>query len=70
MPAKVLILLSCRKIGYGAVVKDVEPMTVVAGNPAKEFNRRKCIHINIIVESLLGGDFEIYHRTWKQKTTK
>lgn len=77
IPTKVLILPSCRKIGYGAVVgsgsvvvKDVEPMTVVAGNPAKEFKKRKCVHTNIIVESLLGGDFEIYKRTWKQKNTK
>lgn len=67
IPTKILILPSCRRIGYGAVissgsvvVKDVEPMSVVGGNPAKEFKKRKCVHSNLIVESLLGGDYELY----------
>lgn len=67
IPTKILVLPSCRKIGYGAVigsdsvvVKNVEPMTVVSGNPAKEFKKRKCVHSSLIVESLLGGDYEIY----------
>ena len=44
LPTDVLILPSCRKIGYGAVVssgsvvvRDVESMSVVSGNPATEF---------------------------------
>jgi maltose O-acetyltransferase len=67
IPTKILVLPSCRKIGYGAVigsgsvvVKNVEPMTVVSGNPAKEFKKRKCVHSSLRVESLLGGDYEIY----------
>lgn len=69
----ILILPSCRKIGYGAVigsgsvvVKNIEPMSVVSGNPAKEFKIRKCVHSNLVVESLLGGDYEIYKSVWKE----
>lgn len=65
-PTKILILPSCRKIGYGAVigsgsvvVKNVEPMSVVSGNPAKEFKKRKCVHTDLVVESLLGGDYYV-----------
>lgn len=67
LPTKILVLPSCRHIGYGAVVssgsvvvKDVETMSVVSGNPAKEIKKRKCVHSNLVVESLLGGDYEIY----------
>ncbi len=74
LPTNVLVLPSCRKIGYGAVVssgsvvvKDVEPMSVVSGNPAKEFRKRKCVHSDLIVESLLGGDYEVYKNIWKNK---
>ena len=74
LPTNVLILPCCRKIGYGAVVssgsvvvKNVEPMSVVGGNPAKEFKKRKCVHNNLVVESLLGGDYEIYKQTWKRR---
>lgn len=70
IPTKVLVLPSCRHIGYGAVigsgsvvVKDVEDMSVVSGNPAKEFKKRKCVHSKLIVESLLGGG--IFKRTKK-----
>lgn len=69
----ILILPSCRKIGYGAVigsggvvVKNIEPMSVVSDNPAKEFKIRKCVHSNLVVESLLGGDYEIYKSVWKE----
>lgn len=62
IPTNVMVLPSCRKIGYGAVigsgsvvVKDVDPMSVVSGNPAKEFKKRKCVHTKLVVESLLGG---------------
>ena len=74
LPTNVLILPSCRKIGYGAVVgsgsvvvKDVEPMSVVSGNPAKEFKKRKCVHSSLVVESLLGGDYMVYKQTWKNR---
>ena len=72
IPTNVLIMPSCRKIGYGAVVgsgsvvvKDIDSMAVVGGNPAKEFKKRKCVHSDLVVESLLGGDFEVYKRTWR-----
>lgn len=70
IPTNVLILPSCRKIGYGGVissgsvvVKNVESMSVVGGNPAKEFKKRKCVHKNLVVESLLGGDYNTYKKT-------
>jgi maltose O-acetyltransferase len=74
LPSDVLVLPSCRKIGYGAVVgsgsvvvKNIEPMSVVSGNPATEFKKRQCVHNDLIVESLLGGDYVIYKQTWASK---
>ena len=75
IPTRVMILPSCRKIEYGGVVssgsvvvKNVETMSVVGGNPAKEFKKRKCVHKNLVVESLLGGDYHTYKKIRKQKT--
>lgn len=75
IPTRVMILPSCRKIQYGGVVssgsvvvKDVESMSVVGGNPAKEFKKRKCVHKNLVVESLLGGDYYTYKQTRRLKT--
>lgn len=69
IPTNVMILPSCRKIEYGGVVssgsvvvKNVGAMSVVGGNPAKEFKKRKCVHKNLVVESLLGGDYHIYKK--------
>lgn len=52
--SNVLILPSCRKIGYGAVigagsvvVKDVPPMSVMSGNPAMVIKQRECVHSNL-----------------------
>ena len=66
-----LILPSCRKIGYGAVigagavvVKDVPPMCVMGGNPAKCIKMRKCVHNKLVIPSLLSGDLKIYCNTW------
>lgn len=74
LPAKILILPSCREIGYGCVVssgscvtKNTNPMTVVGGNPAKEFKKRECIHSDFVVESLQGGDYKIYKDTWNKR---
>lgn len=71
IPTNVLILPSCRQIGEGAVVgsgsvvvKNVEDMSVVSGNPAKEIRKRKCVHTNLVVESLLGGDYYEYKNVW------
>lgn len=47
------------------VVKNVESMSVVGGNPAKKFKKRKCVHKNLVVESLLGGDYYTYKKTRK-----
>ena len=62
-----LILPSCRKIGFGAVigagsvvVSDVPAMAVMSGNPAKEIRKRKCVHSDLVVEGLLGGDFKTF----------
>lgn len=50
------------------VVKDVVSMSVVGGNPAKEFKKRKCVHKNLVVESLLGGDYYTYRKTRRLET--
>lgn len=75
IPTRVMILPSCRKIQYGGVissgsvvVKDVESMSVVGGNPAKEFKKRKSVHKNLVVESLLGGDYYTYKKIRKSMT--
>lgn len=72
--SNVLILPSCRRIGYGAVigagsvvVKDVPPMAVIGGNPAAVIKQRKCVHSKLIVSSLLSGDLKIYWKTWWSK---
>ena len=69
--SNVLILPSCRKIGYGAVVgagsvvvNDVPPMSVVGGNPAKVIKQRECVHSKLVIPSLLSGDLKIYWNTW------
>ena len=74
IPTNVLVLPSCRHIGRGAVVgsgsvvvKNVEAMSVVSGNPAKEFKKRKCVHSSLVVESLLGGDYRIYKETRRRR---
>lgn len=63
----ILILPSCKKIGYGAVVgsgsvlpKNVETMNVISGNPAVCIRKRKEVHYNLCVESLLGNDLKTY----------
>lgn len=75
--SNVLISPSCRKIGYGAVigagavvVKDVEPMSVVGGNPAKHIKYRKCVHSDLVVPSVPSYDLKIYWRTWMSKNNK
>ena len=74
IPTNVLILPSCREIGEGAVVgsgsvvvRNVEEMSVVSGNPAKEIRKRKYVHTNLVVESLLGGDYYEYKNVWQNR---
>jgi acetyltransferase-like isoleucine patch superfamily enzyme len=69
--SNVLILPSCRKIGYGAVIgagavvtKDVPAMCVMGGNPAQCIKMRKCVHEKLIIPSLLSGDLKIYWKIW------
>ena len=66
-----IILPSVKRIGRGAVIgagsvvaKDVEPMAVVGGNPAQFLRYRKCVHSDLVVESLLGNDLKTYIKTW------
>ena len=70
---KVLILPSCRHIGCGAVVsagsvvvRNVDEMSVIGGNPAQEFKHRETLHTDLVVESLLGGDFDAYRKARKE----
>lgn len=72
--SKVMILPSCHHFGQGAVagagsvvVHNVEAMSVVSGNPAREFKKRKAVHKDLVVESLLGGDFDAYRRARREK---
>lgn len=69
-----LVLPSCTLIKYGAVcgagsvvVRKVEELSVVAGNPAVEVKKRKSVHSDLIVPSLLGGDFNIYKKTHRER---
>ncbi len=69
---RVFILPSCRKIEKGAVcgagsvvTKNIESMHVVSGNPVATIKIRKEVHVNLVVESLLGGDFKTYINTRK-----
>lgn len=69
-----LILPSCRKIGMGAVVgsgsvvvRNVAEMSVVSGNPAKEFRKRGCVHTALVVERLRHGDYTAYKETYKRR---
>lgn len=40
-------------------------MAVLGGNPAKEIRKRQCVHSDLVVESLLGGDYYVYKQTRK-----
>lgn len=62
-----VILPSVSRVGYGSVLganavacKDMEEMSIYGGNPAKGLKKRPCVHSDLVVESLLGGDYTIY----------
>lgn len=72
--SKVLVNPSCRKIEYGAVVgagsvvvKNINRMSIVGGNPAVHLRYRKQVHDKLVVESLLGGDLKTYIETYKNR---
>lgn len=72
LATRVFVLPSCRKICYGSVgaagsviVKNVESMNIVSGNPAKIMRNREVVHSNLCVESLLGNDFISYIKAYK-----
>lgn len=46
----------------------MEAMSVVGGNPTKEFKKRKCVHKNLVVESLLDVDYHTYKKVRLLKT--
>lgn len=73
LPTNIMVLPNCRNIGFGAivgsgsvVVRNVEKMSVVGGNPAIPFKQRKCIHNGLVVEALLGGDYLAYRQSRKR----
>lgn len=73
----VLVMPSCRLIEYGAVfgggsvvVKDVEKMAVVSGNPAVKISERITVHKSLVVESLLGADLKEYIKVYRNKNIK
>ena len=71
---RAFILPSCRKISRGAVcgagalvVRNVKEMSVVSGSPATQIKLRKQVHANLVVESMMGGDYKIYINTWNKR---
>jgi acetyltransferase-like isoleucine patch superfamily enzyme len=69
------VLPSCRKIGYGAVcaagsvlARNEESMDIVTGNPAYTLRKRKCVHSDLCVESMLGNDFLAYRNAYIAKS--
>lgn len=72
LPLILLYYLRAQQIAYGTVVganaviiKDTTKMAVLGGNPAKEIRKRQCVHSDLVVESLLGGDYYVYKQTRK-----
>ena len=74
LATKSFILPSCRKIGRGAVcaagsvvIKDVDAMSVVVGNPATHLRYRKKVDSDLCVESMLGNDLVAYINAYKNR---
>jgi len=72
LATRAFILPSCRKIGYGAViaagsvvVKNVESMTIVTGNPAQILRNRMIVHTDLCIESMLGNDYIAYKNAYR-----
>lgn len=74
LATRTFVLPSCRKVGYGSVcaagsvvVKNVEDMSIISGNPAKLIRKRQVVHTDLCVESLLGNDYKAYVSAYKNK---
>jgi len=68
---KALILPSARVIGYGSIIgagsvlsKNTESMDIMVGNPATLLRKRKLVHTDLCVQSLLGNDLITYIKTY------
>lgn len=68
------IMPGVKKIGRGSVVGadavlygSIKPMSIVIGNPATVVGIRECVHSDLIVESLLHGDYKQYKETRKRR---
>lgn len=69
-----VITPTVKKIGKGAVLgtnavlfQSIKPMSIAIGNPAKVVSERTVLHTDLVVESLLGGDYRIYKETYKNR---
>lgn len=74
LATRVFVLPSCQLIGYGAVcaagsvlTRNVDSMAIVTGNPAVLLRKRKYVHSDLCVESLLGNDFIAYTNAYKNR---
>ncbi|WP_281298244.1 acyltransferase [Flavobacterium limnophilum] len=74
LATRVFVLPSCQLIGYGAVcaagsvlTRNVDSMAIVTGNPAVLLRKRKNVHTDLCVESMLGNDFVAYINAYKTK---
>lgn len=72
-----IVTPSCAKIGRGAVAltgsvlfHNVKDLTIMHGNPAVVLGERKEVHSKLVVETLLGGDFLMYKKLWKERKSK
>lgn len=74
LATRIFVLPSCRRIGKGAVcaagavlVRNVDEMSVVTGNPATHLKLRENVHSNLCVESMLGNDLKAYVRAYRSE---
>lgn len=71
------ILPGTEYIKRGAIINtasvlnsNVEAMSIMIGNPALAIGERKCVHSELVVESLMNNDFKRYREVRKQKCKK
>ena len=55
-------------VNTGSVLNDnVEAMQIVMGNPAAAIGTRKCVHSELVVESLMNNDYKRYKEARKKR---